>query len=153
MSAARGPYDTVILDHNRHPRNYGELDGATASAEGHNRLCGDAIRVAVRIENGVVTAAAFTGQSCAIAKAAASVMTMVVQDRPVNAIQTEAALFERLISGDPLTQTEEDRLGMLMGFASLRDFPVRTKCALLPWHALLEALDKTPSPHANEAGT
>ena len=81
MSDLRELYQSVILDHNKHPRNFGALDGATHKADGHNPLCGDKINLQLIVEDGVVTDVAFEGEGCAISTASASVMTETLKGR------------------------------------------------------------------------
>ncbi len=140
MSDLSELYQELILDHNRHPRNFGELPGATSQAQGHNPLCGDQIRVEVLVEGDTIRDLRFTGSGCAIAKASASLMTEAVRERGV----AEAlALFERFQAmvtapGDAPGDVEE--IGKLAVFAGVRAFPMRVKCASLAWHTLRAAL-------------
>jgi len=129
-------YREVILDHNRQPRNFRVLDGARA-AEGHNPICGDRFTVYVRVEQGVIEAAAFQGHGCAIAKASASLMTESVTGKTVAEAE---ALFERLrhlLTAPPGTPIAD--LGALSALAGVRQFSVRVRCATLPWQALRAA--------------
>ena len=94
MSDLRELYQSVILDHNKRPRNFGALEGANRAAQGHNPLCGDRLRVELRVEDGVVTDVAFSGDGCAISRASASLMTEAVKGR------TRAEVEEPLHGGD-----------------------------------------------------
>jgi nitrogen fixation NifU-like protein len=131
-------YEQAILDHNRRPRNFRAIAGAP-NAEGHNRLCGDRVIVYVRVADDVVIDAGFQGSGCAIAMASASLMTEAVKGESVPEVR---ALFDRLqrmletAPGGPV-----DQLGALTALAGVRQFPVRVKCATLPWQALQDALD------------
>jgi nitrogen fixation protein NifU and related proteins len=130
-------YRDVILDHNRQPRNFRALDHAT-TAEGYNPVCGDRLTVYVRVERGVIEAAAFQGFGCAIATASASLMTGSVIGKTV---VEAAALFERvhhLLASPPDTPFED--LGALSALAGVRKFSVRVKCAMLPWQAMRAAI-------------
>jgi len=133
-------YQEVILDHNRRPRNFRPLsDGRRA--EGFNPLCGDRVIVFVRLDDGVITDVSFQGSGCAISKASASLMTESVKGKTV---ADAAALFERfqqMITAPPDAPTE--RLGKLNVLAGVRQFPIRVKCASLPWHTLRAALDSS----------
>ena len=130
-------YQSVILDHNRRPRNFRALEGGR-TAEGHNPLCGDRLTVFLRVDaGGIITDATFQGFGCAIAKASASLMTDSVRGKTV----AEAdALFERVrrMLTAPAAAPIED-LGALSALAGVRPFPVRVKCATLPWQTLLAA--------------
>ncbi len=143
MSELRDLYQEVILDHNKHPRNYGALEDADRHAEGHNPLCGDEITVHVKLEGDKIADIRFEGSGCAISKASASVMTETLKGKTV---EEAGALFERfheLVTG----KADEDleTLGKLAVFGGVSEFPVRVKCATLSWHTTRAAL--------NESGT
>ena len=129
-------YQDVIVDHNRHPRNFRTL-AAGGKAEGFNPLCGDRLTVYVRVENGVIREVSFEGLGCAIAKASASLMTESVKGQTM---ADADALFERVQR--MVTASSEapiDDLGALSALAGVRRFPVRVKCAMLAWHAMRAA--------------
>ena len=129
-------YRDVILDHNRRPRNFRVLDGARR-AEGHNPVCGDRLTVYLRVEEGVIEAAAFQGSGCAIAMASASLMAESVTGKTVAEAE---ALFERvrrLLTAAPGAPIDD--LGALSALAGVRRFSVRVRCATLPWQALRAA--------------
>ncbi|HMA17865.1 MAG TPA: SUF system NifU family Fe-S cluster assembly protein [Thermoanaerobaculia bacterium] len=154
MSDLRDLYQEVILDHSKRPRNFGELAGANRRAEGYNPLCGDRETVFVRLENGVLKDVGFRGAGCAISTASASMMTDSLKGKT---LEEADALFERfhdLITGnDGRTKPGEPDLGKLAVFSGVREFPVRVKCATLPWHTLKAALageDKTVSTELTE---
>ena len=129
-------YRDVILDHNRRPRNFRPLEGG-GKAEGSNPLCGDRLTVYLRLANGAIQDAAFQGFGCAIAIASASLMTENVKGKTV---AEATALFERFLQ--MITAPAEapvDDLGDLSALAGVRQFPVRVKCATLPWQALRAA--------------
>lgn len=132
-------YQSIILDHNRAPRNFRPMDGEARSAEGRNPLCGDQLTVWLRVEGDRIEDASFVGQGCAISKASASVMTAAVKGRS----HAEAmALFERfhdLVTGHGPRAGEPPRDSMA-AFAGVARFPVRVKCASLAWHAMRAAL-------------
>jgi nitrogen fixation protein NifU and related proteins len=142
-------YQSVILDHNRKPRNFGELPGANRQADGKNPLCGDEVHVALIVTDDVITDVKFTGHGCAISKASASLMTAAVKGKS----RADAeALFERfhtLVLGKDAAEGKE--LGQLVVFSGVSRFPVRVKCASLAWHTLKAALDDTaPAPVSTE---
>ena len=129
-------YRDLILEHNKRPRNRRVLE-AGCKAEGSNPLCGDRLTVYLRIDDGTITDAAFQGFGCAIAMASASLMTERVKGKTLAETQ---ALFERFLQ--MITAPVEapvDDLGDLSAFAGVRQFPVRVKCATLPWQALRAA--------------
>ena len=145
MSAASQLYQEVILDHNRKPRNYGKLEDANRKAEGLNPLCGDHIWVYVRTAGPDVQGIAFEGQSCAICKASASMMTHAVKGKSVADAETLAQGFRDMTLGRLDPESGEHHLGRLKVFAGVRDLPTRVKCAILPWHTLHAALNDQAS--------
>ncbi len=148
MSELRELYQQVLLDHNRAPRNFRKLDDADRSAQGHNPLCGDQITVYLKVEDGVIRDVAFQGSGCAISKAAASMMTAAVKGKPAAEAEALFERFHRL-----LTRPEAgapDDVGKLAVFAGVREFPIRVKCATLPWHTLHAALAGAAEPVTTE---
>ena len=134
-------YQSVILDHNRAPRNYGELAGATGRAEGRNPLCGDECTVWLRVERDTISEARFVGAGCAISRASASMMTQAVRGKT----RAEAeALFDgvhALVTGRGDPATAATSLGRsLAALGGVSRFPIRVKCASLAWHTMRAAL-------------
>ena len=132
-------YQAVLMQHSKQPRNFGPLECATHAADGHNALCGDEISVALRIENGTVAEAKFTGSACAICTASASIMTGEVKGLACDAVQTLAGNF-RLLVKDGTGPDLPKKLEVLSG---VHQFPQRVKCAVLPWETLVSAM-KSP---------
>ena len=130
----------VILDHNRKPRNWGVLPDASHRAEGHNPLCGDHLTVTLRLRDDGVDAVSFQGESCAICKASASMMTMAVKGKSRGDAERLVQEFRDLATGK-LEAAGPHHLGRLTVFAGVRDLPTRVKCAILPWHTLHAALN------------
>ena len=130
-------YQEVILDHNKRPRNFGRLEGATHRAEGFNPLCGDRITVFLDIEAGKVKEVYFQGNGCAISTASASVMTEMVKGRT---LEETRELFDKFHNMVTREDGETEDLGKLVVFAGVRAFPIRVKCATLAWHTLQAAL-------------
>lgn len=131
-------YREVILDHNRRPRNFGEIAGADRVVEGTNPLCGDKITLYVKLDDGTVADVAFEGTGCAISVASSSLMTERVKGLPVS---DALALFDKVHS--MLTGADEEppeELDKLAALAGVREYPSRVKCASLAWHALKTAL-------------
>jgi len=141
MSAANQLYQEVILDHNRKPRNWGKLADASHHAEGLNPLCGDHIWVYLKLSDSRIEAIAFEGQSCAICKASASMMTHAVKGKAVADAETLVAEFRDMALGKLDPQSHGHHLGRLTVFAGVHDLPTRVKCAVLPWHTLHSALN------------
>lgn len=140
-------YREVILDHNKRPRNFRLLaDGR--KAEGYNPLCGDRLTVYLRIENDVITDAAFQGSGCAISKASASLMTDAVKGRTTAEAAALFDRFHRMVTAPPDASVED--LGKLSVFAGVRQFPVRVKCASLAWHTLRAAVEARDEPVSTE---
>jgi nitrogen fixation NifU-like protein len=132
-----GLYQQIIIDHSRHPRNFGRLAGAQ-QAEGDNPLCGDRVTVYVRLSGDVVAAAAFEGAGCAICIASASLMTEAVRSRTIAEVEALGERVRALVTAEPESRVDDgDPLSPLAG---VRRFPVRVKCALLPWQALRAAV-------------
>ena len=141
MSELSELYQQVILDHNKKPRNYRELETANRVAEGHNPLCGDQLTVYLRTEDNAVAEVSFIGSGCAISKASASMMTQTVKGKTREEAQTLFDEFHRMVTGELDEESEPNQLGRLKIFAGVRDYPARVKCASLPWHTMRAALE------------
>lgn len=147
MSELSELYQQVILDHNKKPRNFRKLETANHSAEGFNPLCGDHLTVYLNLEEGAVKEISFEGSGCAISKAAASMMTQAVKGKSKQQAETLFKEFHGMVAGDSVVSEEEDAsdgLGNLRVFSGVREFPVRVKCATLPWHTMHAALNNQP---------
>jgi nitrogen fixation NifU-like protein len=141
MSDLRELYQEVILDHNKQPRNYRVIEGATRTSEGFNPLCGDRLTLYLQLEGDVIRDASFQGSGCAISKASASMMTESVKGKTVHEADQLFSQFHRMVTSPPDSFPEVDHLGKLSVFAGVREFPVRVKCASLAWHTLRAAMD------------
>ena len=141
MSELSELYQQVILDHNKKPRNFRKLEHANHTAEGFNPLCGDQLTVYVNLEGDAVKEIAFEGSGCAISKAAASMMTQAVKGKSREQAEELFNEFHSMVTGELDEELEENSLGNLKIFAGVRDFPVRVKCATLPWHTMHAALN------------
>ncbi len=133
-------YQTMILDHNKNPRNFGHLDAPTASADGHNPLCGDELTVELLVEGDRVVDVAFDGSGCAISTASASLMTEFVKGKTLEEVEAGFERFHDLVTGPPSEEVDAPDLGKLAVFSGVREFPVRVKCATLCWHTMRSAL-------------
>jgi len=140
MSELNDLYQEVILDHNKNPRNYREIDGADRTADGHNPLCGDQLKVFIDLEDGRVKDVSFVGSGCAISKASASMMTQTVKGKTREEAEVLFDEFHRMVLGQLDEENEENHLGRLKIFAGVREFPARVKCASLSWHTMNAAL-------------
>ena len=144
MADSKQLYQEVILDHNKKPRNWGVLADATHKAEGHNPLCGDHLTLTLKLHDGTVDAVNFQGESCAICKASASMMTAAVKGKSGADAETMIREFRDMATGQ-LDIAAPHHLGRLTVFAGVRDLPTRVKCAILPWHTLHAALNSEAS--------
>jgi len=146
-------YGEVILDHNRRPRNFGRLPGASHSAVGYNPLCGDRVEIYLRVEQGRIEEIAFEGVGCAISTASASLMTEALRGKSLEETRRLFERFHALVTGAPTggaardgvpelgaARGEAPELGKLAAFAGVGEYPMRVKCATLAWHALQSAL-------------
>ena len=140
MSDLRGLYQQIILDHNRAPRNFREVDGANRVVDGDNPLCGDKLKLYVRLSEGVIEDIGFQGSGCAISKASASLMTSAVKGKTAEEASELFEEFHRMITGSDLSENG-DGLGKLAAFSGVKEFPARVKCAILSWHTLRSALE------------
>jgi nitrogen fixation NifU-like protein len=132
-------YQSTILDHNKRPRNFRVPEAANRQARGNNPLCGDQLTVYLRVEDGVVKDVGFQGSGCAISKASASLMTEAVAGRTLEEVDALFARFHELLTGDATAPARIDGLGKLAVFSGVREYPVRVKCATLPWHTVRAA--------------
>jgi nitrogen fixation NifU-like protein len=150
MSAGGDLYQELILDHGRRPRNFRALEGGSEAgvhrAEGHNPLCGDRVKVFVRLGGGAVVEATFQGSGCAISTASASLMTDAVKGKRATEVRELFDRFHDLVTG----KATEDGLGKLEAFSGVSEFPMRVKCATLAWHTLLAAIEDRAKPVTTE---
>ena len=144
MSDLQDLYQSIILDHNRRPKNYGPLDGATSSAEGRNPLCGDEVKVELRLANDAIEDIRFTASGCAVSRASASIMTQSVKGKSRSDVEQLFQQFHDLVTGKYELDAKESRtLGEMAAFSGVSKFPIRVKCASMPWHTLQAALRGT----------
>jgi len=140
MNDLQDLYQQVIIDHNHNPRNFREIEHPSHSAKGHNPLCGDKIDIYLTIKDDIITEISFMGSGCAISKASSSLMTEALLGKTI----TEAkklfnSVHEMIING--ITDVEDiSKLAVLSG---VHKFPARVKCAILPWHTMKNALEKS----------
>ncbi len=151
MADPRALYQEVILDHNKKPRNFGSIAHASHHATGHNPLCGDHIEVSLHLGGDTIDDIAFEGESCAICKASASMMTVAVKGKTNSEAERLIEEFIAMTTGK-LDMNSPNTVGRLKVFAGIAELPVRVKCAVLPWHTLHAALNATGSA-STESGT
>ncbi len=137
MNDLRELYQEVILDHRKQPRNFREMEGANRRLEGYNPLCGDRVTVYLQVKDDVVQDVTFQGTGCAISTASASMMTELLQGKTVEEAEIVFQHFQDLVTGKSDGSGE---VGKLVVFAGVSEFPLRVKCATLPWHTLRAAL-------------
>ena len=136
-------YQQMIMDHNKSPRNFHAMAEADRAVEGYNPLCGDHFKVYLKMDRDVIRDVSFSGSGCAISKASASMMTVALKGKTRGEAK---ALFEevhKMLSrgiGEPFDAAKVGKLATLGGVC---EFPSRVKCASLPWHIMLEALEPT----------
>ena len=141
MSDLQELYQSIILDHNRRPKNYGPLEEANHRAEGRNPSCGDEVRVELRVTDDRIEDVRFTAAGCAVSRAAASIMTQSVKGKTRAEVEQLFATFHELVTGKLRPSAQEARgLGELAAFSGVSRFPIRVKCASMPWHTLQAAL-------------
>ncbi len=132
-------YKDVILDHHRHPRNFGLVEKPAAQVEGYNPLCGDRVDISIALADGKLQDCRFRGEGCSICMASASMMTEELIGKSVPEVQKTIDGFRALLKGEECPLAVEGDLESLVG---VRNFPVRIKCALLPWTTLHQAIHK-----------
>jgi len=139
-------YQEIILEHSRYPRNYGRLTQPTHQAEGYNPLCGDQVHLTLQVDGATIQDIRFEGQSCAICKASASVMSTLVKGRPLSEVEALHEAFHTLLTAEEpptLSHIAPKYQDYLLAFKAVRNYPMRVKCATLPWHTLHAALHES----------
>ena len=133
-------YQEIIIDHNRSPHNFREIDDATYRADGFNPLCGDRLTVFMKLEDGAITDAAFQGSGCAISVASASIMTDMLKGKTPDEAESLFNQFHTLVTTDE-NGVDMESLGKLAALAGVKAYPARVKCATLCWHTAHNALE------------
>jgi nitrogen fixation NifU-like protein len=142
MSDLRDLYQEVILDHNKRPRNFRDVDPHSHSADGYNPLCGDRVTVRLQLDaDQRIEDIGFQGEGCAISTASASIMTEVLKGRTADEARRLFRQFQELVTRDDALPDPD--LGKVAVLAGVREYPMRVKCATLAWHTLQAALDET----------
>ena len=139
-------YQQVILDHCKHPRNFHDLPAATCSAQGHNPLCGDQLRLFLVTEGETIKDISFLGSGCCISKASASLLTEAVKGKTRGEVQKMFELVHEMVMTGRVVGDE----GKLAVFAGVHKFPARVKCAILAWHAVMAAIKGEGQPVSTE---
>ena len=140
-------YQQVILDHCKHPRNFQAMEKASHIAQGHNPSCGDQLKLFLLMDGDLVKDISFVGQGCCISKASASLLTVQLKGKTKDEVK---ALFEKVHDLVTTGKVKEGDMGKLNVFAGVYKFPARVKCAILPWHAVLAAVEGRTEPVSTE---
>ena len=139
MDVIKDLYQQLIIDHNQHPQNFQILANASHSAEGHNPLCGDEMKVSLLEKDGIIKEITFIGSGCAISKASASIMTSTLKGMKVEDAKSLFINFHTLAT----TGKSSRDMGKLAVLAGVHKYPARVKCATLAWHTFNGALNNT----------
>jgi len=140
-------YQQVILDHSRSPRNFHKLEHPTCTAQGHNPLCGDNYTIYARLDGDVIKDLSFQGSGCASSKASASILTDTLKGKTKAEVK---ALFAKVHDMVTTGKSGDGDIGKLAVFAGVHKFPARVKCAILPWHAVVAAVEGKQEPVTTE---
>ena len=144
MNDLRELYQTVILDHNKSPRNFGVLEDANRQADGFNPICGDKLTVFLSLgDDNRIDDVSFEGRGCAISTASASLMTEFAKGKTVDEVEEAFNRFRELCTGNSSETVSAPELGKLAVFSGVREYPMRVKCATLAWHTLRAAIDRS----------
>jgi nitrogen fixation NifU-like protein len=133
-------YQEIVMDHNRRPRNFGEIKNPTNSANEFNPLCGDQITLQLHLKDGLVSDLAFIGVGCAISKSSASMMTEELKGKTLDHAENLFEAFRKMITRNPGDSYDSDLLGDLEILQGVSRYPARIKCATLAWHTLHSAI-------------
>jgi nitrogen fixation NifU-like protein len=140
-------YQQVILDHCKKPRNFHEMAQATCSAQGHNPLCGDQLKLFLVLDGDKISDISFVGSGCCISKASASLLTEFAKGKTKSDVETMFGhVHEMVMTGKVLGD-----VGKLTVFAGVHKYPARVKCAILSWHAVMSALKGDSKPVTTES--
>ena len=145
MEELRELYQEVILDHGRHPRNFGRPDHASCEAHGSNPMCGDRLAVYLTLDDrGIIREAGFEGRGCAISMASASMMTEILKGKTREEAERLFRAFQDMVTGENggLDEAADaETVERLQALSGVREFPVRVKCATLAWHTMYAAVE------------
>lgn len=137
----RSLYQEMILDHHKNPRNRGVPARHNHHADGYNPLCGDKVTIYLLIEGDKIADVGFEGSGCAICMASTSVMTEVLRGKSLAEVETLFGRFHDLVTAPKDVEVDEASLGKLAIFSGVKEYPIRVKCATLPWHTLQAAIE------------
>jgi len=140
MSDLRGLYQEVIIDHSKRPRNFRVMEEPNRHAEGYNPLCGDKVKIYLRLKDDRINDISFQGSGCAISTASASILTETLKGKTPAEAQALFDRFHELVTGKDQDNGKGPKLGKLAVFSGVSEFPARVKCATLAWHTFKSAL-------------
>jgi len=141
-------YQEMILDHSKSPRNFRKLEAANRFAQGHNPLCGDNVTLYLLMEGDSIKDISFQGSGCAISRASASMLTASLKGKTKAEVKE---LFDKVHTMVTTGEVNGSQMGKLAVFAGVHKFPARVKCAILPWHAAMAALEGSSDPVTTES--
>jgi len=151
MMDLRELYQDVIIDHNKNPRNFGRPETCDHEAKGNNPLCGDKVTVYVTVVDNVIEIVQFEARGCAISVASASMMTEMIKGKPLAEARAMFDDFRDVVTRKlDVGPDDLERLDKLAALIGVREFPMRVKCATLPWHTMSAALDQSDDPVTTE---
>lgn len=136
-------YQDLIIEHNRYPRNFGQIENPTHRAHGYNPLCGDEVHITLVVQEETIEDVKFQGRSCAICRASASIMTTVIKGKSIPEVENIWTAFHQILTSEDIANHTSLPPGIrekLQIFSTVKNFPMRVKCASLPWHTLSAAL-------------
>ncbi len=142
-------YQSIILDHNRRPRNFRVMEDASVHADGRNPLCGDQLTIWLKLEGELISDVSFQGSGCAISKASASLMTAAIKGKTKGEAEATFKKFHGVVTG--AHPEDAEALGSLKALSGVSRFPLRVKCASLAWHAMHAALAQDGGPGGTDA--
>jgi len=145
-------YGEVITEHGKKPRNYRAMESANRKAEGHNPLCGDHLLLYLDLRDGVINDISFQGDGCRIFKASSSMMTHKLKGLGREEAKELFDEFHQMIVGELDAENTPNKLGHLKAFSGVSNFPVRVKCASLPWRTLEAALEGQDTATSEDLG-
>lgn len=133
-------YRQVIMDHYKHPRNRGELsEDNTLNIDMNNPTCGDRIHLNLKVEDGKIADAKFTGEGCSISMSSADMMAEVLKGKSVEDAMKLSEIFSNMMLGKDYDDESYD-LEDIEALQGVSKFPARIKCATLAWKAMEKAL-------------
>ena len=153
MSDLRELYQEIILDHGRHPRNFGACPTATHHKEGFNPLCGDKILLHITERNGIIEKIMFEGSGCAISMASASLMSECLVGKKFEEVESLFSAFHEVVTNHDASLEAKENLGKLAVLSGVSEFPARVKCATLAWHTFRAAIENNAAAISTEEMT